>query len=158
MSIIVKTQAELDRIPLNTKEQIYIEFGTCDNPAIVKSEYLHSVKACGNSFVKACGNSFVIANDNSFVIANDNSFVIANDNSSVIANDNSSVRARGNSSVETISDGYVVARGNSSVRAWGDSFVIANDNSSVDRLYTLESILQIVNEISKDNYIKIEFI
>lgn len=30
--------------------------------------------------------------------------------------------------------------------------------NSVDRLYTLESILQIVNEISKDNYIKIEFI
>lgn len=30
--------------------------------------------------------------------------------------------------------------------------------NSIDRLYTLENILQIVNEISKDNYIKIEFI
>lgn len=30
--------------------------------------------------------------------------------------------------------------------------------NSINRLYTLENILQIVNEISKDNYIKIEFI
>lgn len=76
MSIIVKTQAELDRIPLNTKEQIYIEFGTCDNPAIVKSEYLHSVKACGNSFVKAYGGSSVEASENSFVVAYGNVQVV----------------------------------------------------------------------------------
>ena len=150
MSIIVKTQAELDRIPLDTKEQIYIEFGTYGNPAIVKNGYLHSVVAIGDSFVRAMGNSFVTAKENSFVIAYNNS--------SVEAWDNSFVRARGNSSVTAYDNSYVAAFGNSSVKAWGDSSVKAYGNSSVDRLYTLESILQIVNEISKDNYIKIEFI
>lgn len=84
MSIIVKTQAELDKIPLNTNEQIYIEFGTCDNPAIVKSEYLHSVVAWGSSCVKAYENSSVVAMGNSFVRAMGNCFVRAYGNAQVV--------------------------------------------------------------------------
>lgn len=36
--------------------------------------------------------------------------------------------------------------------------MLENQINSINRPYTLESILQIVNAISKDNYIKIEFI
>lgn len=71
MSIIVKTQAELDKIPLSTNEHIYIEFGTCGNPAIVKNKYLHSVVTFGNSSVVAYGNSSVKAYGKSSVVAMD---------------------------------------------------------------------------------------
>ena len=40
MSITVKSQAELDLIPVDTNEQIFINFGTCRNPAIIKNKYL----------------------------------------------------------------------------------------------------------------------
>ena len=47
MSITVKSQAELDRIPLDTDEQIYIEFGSYFTPAIVRNKYRYSVVAKG---------------------------------------------------------------------------------------------------------------
>ena len=140
MSIIVKTQAELDRIPLNTNEHIYIEFGTYGNPAIVKNGYLHKVTAKENSFVaaynnssvEAWGNSSVRARGNSSVTAYDNSYVETSDNSSVKAWGDSSVVAWGSSSVEASDNSSVKAYGNSSVVAWGSSSVKAYGNSSVE--------------------------
>ena len=127
MSITVKSQEELDRIPLDCEEQIYIEFGTRVNPAIVRNKYKYRVVARENSSVVARGNSSVEAWENSSVEAWGNSSVVARENSSVEARGNSSVVARGNSSVE--------ARGNSSVEAWENSSVVANANVQVvDRL------------------------
>ena len=122
--IIVKTQEELDTIPVNFRGRIYIEFGTCINCAIVRHRYCGSVVARGNSSVVARGNSFVVARDNSYVAARDNSYVAARDNSSVAARDNSSVEALDNSSVEALDNSSVVAWGNSSVEAWGNSQII----------------------------------
>ena len=51
--IIVKTQEELDMIPLDFKGSIYIEFGSCFDKAIVKNKYYKSVVARGNSSVVA---------------------------------------------------------------------------------------------------------
>ena len=102
--ITVKSQEELDMIPLDFKGRIYIEFGDCFKPAIVKNCYILSVEARGNSSVEAWGNSSVEAWENSRVVARENSSVEAWGNSSVVAWGNSSVEAWGNSSV--------VARGN----------------------------------------------
>lgn len=106
MSIIVKTQAELDKIPLDTNEQIYIEFGTCNNPAIVKNKYLHRVIA--NS------SSSVVAWNNSSITARGNSSVVALGNSSVLAYNNSCVKAYGNVQVvdELLSAGSIQLSGN----------------------------------------------
>ena len=122
--ITVKSQKELDDIPLDFKGRIYIEFGTSLNRAIVIHNYYRSVVARSNSSI--------VAYDNSSVEAYDNSSVEAYDNSSVVAYDNSSVVACGNSSVEARSNSSVVACGNSSVVACGNSSVVAYDNSSVE--------------------------
>ena len=86
--ITVKSQAELDMIPLDFKGRIYIEFGTYFSPAIVRNKYFYSVVARGNSSVVAWGNSSVEAWGNSSVVARENSSVVAWENSSVVANAN----------------------------------------------------------------------
>jgi hypothetical protein len=131
MSITVKSQKELDAIPVDTNEKIYIEFGTYFTPAIVRDKYKYSVVAWGNSSVEARGNSSVVARGNSSVVAWGNSSVEAWGNSSVVAWGNSSVVARGNSSVEAWGNSSVVAWENSSVVARGNSSVVARENSSV---------------------------
>ncbi|WP_293969777.1 hypothetical protein [uncultured Ruminococcus sp.] len=132
MSITVKSQAELDGIPLDTDEQIYIEFDNHFAPAIVRNKYRYSVVARENSSVEAWGNSSVVARGNSSVVAWGNSSVVAWENSSVEAWGNSSVVAWENSSVVAWENSSVVARGNSSVVAWGNSSVEAWGNSSVE--------------------------
>ena len=112
MSITVKSQADLDRIPLDTEEKIYIKFGTTANPAIIKNKYIYPVVAGGNSTVVARGNSTVVAWENSSVVAWENSSVVARENSSVEARENSSVVARENSSVVAWENSSVVAKGN----------------------------------------------
>ena len=138
--ITVKSQKELDDIPLDFKGRIYIEFGTYSNPAIVKNQYYYTVEAYdnstvearGNSTVRAYNNSTVIAHDNSTVIARGNSTVRAYNNSTVIACDNSTVIACDNSTVIACDNSTVIARGNSTVEARGNSTVEAYDNSTVE--------------------------
>jgi len=137
--ITVKSQEELDMIPLDFKGLIYIEFGTHYSKAIVKHNYYYCVVAQKNSSVEAWDNSSVVARENSSVVARenssveawDNSSVEARENSSVVARENSSVEAWENSSVEARENSSVVARENSSVEAWENSFVKALGNSSV---------------------------
>ena len=130
-TIIIKTQHELDSLPLSFKEFTYIEIKNSERIVVSKTWDNSSVIARGNSSVEAYGNSSVIAMENSSVIARNNSSVIARGNSSVIAMENSSVEAYGNSSVIAMENSSVIARNNSSVIAYGNSSVIAMENSSV---------------------------
>ena len=66
--ITVKSQEELDMIPADFKGQIYIEFGTFFNRAIVSKRYARSVVAWENSSVEARGNSSVEASGNTQVV------------------------------------------------------------------------------------------
>ena len=129
--ITVKSQEELDLIPLDFKGRIYVEFGTFYNPAIVRNHYYYRVEAWENSSVVARGNSSVEARENSSVVARENSSVEARENSSVVAWENSSVEARENSSVVAWENSSVVAWENSSVEARENSSVVARENSSV---------------------------
>ena len=105
--IIVKSQAELDALPIDFDGRIVIKFGTPYSRAVVNRRFKYSVvardnssvEACGNSSVVACGNSSVVARENSSVVARGNSSVEAWGNSSVVAWENSSVEARGNTQV-----------------------------------------------------------
>ena len=82
--ITVKTQEELDLIPLDFKGRIYIEFGTSWNPAVVRNKYCLKVVARENSSVVAWENSSVVAMENSSVVARGNSSVVASANAQVV--------------------------------------------------------------------------
>lgn len=153
--ITVKSQEELDMIPVDYAGRIFIKFGTRQSPAIVSKMYRGSVAALDNSFVevwgyssvrawdnsaveahdnssvKAWGNSYVEAWDNSYVEAYDNSSVDAYDNSFVSAWSNNTIKAHNNSSVMAHCNSSVRACENSSVMAWDNSFIAACDDSSV---------------------------
>ena len=135
--IIVKSQKELDKIPLDTENKIQIHFGSYWEPAIIKNSYKNHVIVIDNSSVVACGHSSVEAHDNSSVEAHDNSSVVVCGHSSVVAYDNSSVVVCGHSSVE--------AQDNSSVEAHDNSSVVAYDNSSVEAMGNA----QVVDFLSK---------
>ena len=105
--IIVKTQAELDMIPLDFEGEIYIEFGDFFKPAIVKNRYHCQVIVKGNSSVVARGNSSVEARGNSSVEAWGNSSVEAWENSSVVAWGNSSVFGGGNAQITSCPHGRI---------------------------------------------------
>ena len=55
--IIVKSQKELDKIPLDTENKIQIHFGSYWDPAIIKNSYKNHVEAYDNSSVEALGNA-----------------------------------------------------------------------------------------------------
>ena len=59
--IIVKSQKELDKIPLDTENKIQIHFGSYWDPAIIKNSYKNHVEAYDNSSVEAYDNSSVEA-------------------------------------------------------------------------------------------------
>ena len=152
MDIIVKSQKELDTIPVDTKDTIIIEFGTYESPAHVTKYYTCLVKVYGNSHVEAydnssveaCGNASVVAYDNSSVIACGNSSVEACGNSSIEVYENASVVAYDNSSVIACGNSSVIACGNSSVIAHGNSHVEAYDNSSIE-VYENASVVAYYN-------------
>ena len=82
--IVVKSQEELDDIPLDFEGKIYIEFGSIWDKAIIKNTYYYSVVARGNSSVLARGNSSVEAMEKSSVVAMENSSVVANGNTQIV--------------------------------------------------------------------------
>ena len=104
-AIVVKSQEELDMIPLDYKGRIYIEFGDCWNRAVVKNRYYYPVIARDNSSIEAWNNSSIVAWNNSSIEARDKSSIVARDNSSIVARDNSSIEAKGNSQIIDRTDG-----------------------------------------------------
>ncbi len=110
-TIVIKTQADLDKLPTEFKDFTYIEIRT--NEYIeVKKVYSNSqvraygssqVRACGSSQVTACGSSQVTACDSSQVRACDSSQVTAYGSSQVRAYGSSQVRAYGNSMIAVLS-------------------------------------------------------
>ena len=75
-NIIVKNQAELDKLPIDFDGRIYVEFGTPYNRAVVNRKFKCAVVARGNSSVVAWGNSSVVARENSSVEAWGNSKIV----------------------------------------------------------------------------------
>ena len=139
MDVYVKTQAELDAIPLDTKDDIYIDFGTKENAAMVREQCRFPVKIINKSVVVTYNDSEVYACDKSIVYVSGNSKVTAYNQSeirycngnTVIARDNSMVLAWGNSKVDAYDNSSIDASDNNIVRAYGNSRVDASINSTV---------------------------
>ena len=139
MNIYVKTQAELDAIPLDTKDFVYIDFGTKEKPAIVRERYWYTVKVINNSVVTTYGNSEVLARNNSIVYAYGNSKVDASVNSTVYVHENSKVYACSNSKI--------YAYDNSNVWAHNDKNIVSiNDNAIVTSPSILCSGAKLLNQ------------
>ena len=131
-TIVIKTQEELDALPISLKEDTVIEIRAQDTIVIRVAWENSRVVAWENSRVEAWENSRVEARENSRVVAWENSHVVAWENSRVEAWENSRVEAWGNSHVVARENSRVVARENSHVVAWENSRVEAWGNSHVD--------------------------
>lgn len=129
--IIVTTQRELDKIPIDFKGKIYLKSKDDRDYLVIKKLYNQSVEVWGTTKAVALKNSSVIARENSSVIASDKSTVEAYDNSKVIAWKNSHVIAFNNSDITSRDDSHVAAYDNSIVQAWENSFVEAYNNSRI---------------------------
>lgn len=145
--IRIKTQEELDSVPVSFAGHIYIANEDYWHPIRVARSYKMSVEVLGGSSVVAEGNSRIVARANSSIVAWENSSIIARDNSSVVAWGNSNVIAWESSSIiarekcNVVAEGYsvvvagdnsgIVAGGNCSVEAWGNSTIEARENSTV---------------------------
>ena len=141
MEIFIKTQAELDALPIKFDSFTRIILKDTTEKIIVRmARENSSVEAWGNSSVEAWGNSSVVARGNSSVVAWGNSSVMARENSSVEAWGNSSVVAWENSSVEAWENSSVVAWENSSVEAWGNSSVVAWGNVGVHLFSSVSTV------------------
>ena len=122
MTIIIKTQAEYNKLPKEFKEFTKIEIRSDSNTWI---EVRNVPK---NSHVSACDSSYVSAHDSSYVSAHDSSQVIAYDSSQVTAYGSSQVRAYDSSQVIAYGSSHVIAYGSSQVSAYGSSQVIMLDS------------------------------
>ncbi len=149
--IIVKTQQELDSIPLDFKGRIIIDCGANDwlqirhnyhLPIIVKGnssvvvcafpgDDFWIVEAYGTSSIKVNGYSLVKTFEKSTIEAYKNSSVEAYDYSTVWAFDKSSIKLYENSGAGVYDYSFVEAFDNSNIRAFGNSSVRAFDYSTV---------------------------
>jgi hypothetical protein len=137
-TITIKTQKELDAVPLDFEGRIYVK---CDRDdwLQIRHNYRYPVEVYGNSSVEIFGNSSIRAFQNSTVAANDDSSVRAYNNasigafgnSSIVVNESASVKAYENSFVIAFENSFVEAYESASVRAYEDSFVKAFENSFV---------------------------
>jgi len=146
--IIVRSQEELDAIPLNYKGRIYIDSDV--NIWIkIRHSYYYPVAIKGNSSVVVCvfppvvndfpdfptveayDKSAIVLNGYSFAKAYGQSSVEAYEFSTVEAFDHSSVKAFDMSRVKTYDESSAVLSADSSARAFDNSTVRAFGNTSV---------------------------
>ena len=85
--IIVRSQSELDELPIDYGGRIIIKFGTPFNRAVVNRKFRYSVEARENSSVVARGNSSVEARGNAQVVDSSRSHnITTNGNARIVHN------------------------------------------------------------------------
>ena len=147
MEIIIKTQKELDNIPLDCKDTIYIEGGTQENPLILKVKYEHA-------FVVVRGSAQIIMRENSVVQRMwENSVVQDMWENSVVQDmrENSVVqRMWENSVVQDMRENSVVQDlyGEAMVSAYGNNKITAHGYNIIRTLQSNKKNLTLV--MSKD--------
>ena len=129
--IIVKSQKELDAIPIDYNGIIIIQFGTRYDRAIVNKKFKFSVEAWGNSSVEARGNSSVEARGNSSVVALENSSVEARGNSSVEAKHNSQVNDKSNAHKVTTSGNARIVYDPQDIKSYIETYELEHTDRTV---------------------------
>ena len=120
--IVVTSQEELDVVPENYKDWLNIQFGTKDDPAIVRGNKKAIVY--GENYVEAHDRSKITVFSGSIIKACDESIVWALGTSKVKAFDRSEVKAFDESIIEAHDRSEVTAQDDSLVKAWEHSVVI----------------------------------
>ena len=147
--IIVKTQEELDNVPLDYHGRIIIKFGTRLNPAILRKPY-------DNARAVLWGNARAVLRDNASAVLRDNASAelwgnasaelwgnasaelwdnaraVLRDNASAVLRDNASAELRGNASAELWDNASAVLRDNASAELWDNARAVLWDNASAE--------------------------
>jgi len=122
--IIVKSQEELDDIPLDFRGRIYIEFGTSWNKAVIKNKYYWTPVLRENSSAVLWENSSAELWENSSAVLRENSSAVLWENSSAVLWENSSAVLWENSSAVLWENSSAELRENSSAECTGNSQVV----------------------------------
>ena len=121
--IIVKTQEELDNVPLDYHGRIIIKFGTWLNPAILRKSY-------DNARAELWDNARAELRGNASAELWDNARAELWDNASAVLRGNASAVLRGNASAELWDNARAELRDNSRAGASGNAQIIDINRSS----------------------------
>ena len=141
MEIIIKTQKELDNIPLDCKDTLCIEGGTRENPLILKVKYEHA---------------YVIVRGSARIIMRENSVVQDMRGNSVVQRmwENSVVqRMRENSVVQDLyGEAMVSAYGNNKITAHGYNIIrtVQSNKKNLTLVMTKDCHLIVVPDFKPD--------
>ena len=123
--IIVKTQEELDNVPMDYHGRIIIKFGTWLNPAILRKSY-------DNASAELRGNASAELWDNASAVLWDNARAVLRDNASAVLRDNASAELRDNASAVLWDNASAVLRGNASAELRGNARAELRGNASAE--------------------------
>ena len=115
--IIVKTQEELDNVPMDYHGRIIIKFGTWLNPAILKKSY---------DYARA------VLRDNASAVLRDNARAVLRDNASAELWDNASAELWDNASAELWGNASAELWDNASAELWGNASAELRGNASAE--------------------------
>lgn len=147
MAIKVTSQSELDRLPLDTKGIIQIDFGDKNNPARINNTFLSPIVVLGDSYVLAEANdNHIVAQNRCTVEAYNSTTIDAQNMSTIIAMDSAQVNAMNHSKVIAKDESVVFGKGNSSIIARDNSAVILSEKSHVE----LHDTAQILTDSRND--------
>ena len=114
--IIVKTQEELDNVPMDYHGRIIIKFGTRLNPAVLKKSY---------------GNARAELWDNASAVLQGNARAELWDNASAVLQGNASAELWDNARAELWDNASAVLRGNARAELWGNASAEASGNAQI---------------------------
>ena len=123
--IIVKTQEELDNVPLDYHGRIIIKFGTVFNPAVL-------IKSYDNASAELRGNASAVLWDNASAELRGNASAVLRGNASAVLWDNASAELWDNASAELWDNASAVLRGNASAVLWDNASAELRGNASAE--------------------------
>ena len=129
--IIVKTQEELDNVPLDYHGRIIIKFGTWLDPAVLKKSYDYaSAELQDNASAVLQDNASAVLWDNARAVLQDNARAMLRDNARAELQDNASAVLRDNASAELQDNASAELQDNASAVLWDNARAMLRDNAS----------------------------
>ena len=121
--IIVKTQEELDNVPMDYHGRIIIKFGMWLDPAVLKKSYDYARAVLRD-------NASAVLRDNARAELRDNASAELRDNASAVLWDNASAVLRDNARAELRDNASAVLWDNASAELWNNASAVLWDNAS----------------------------
>ena len=145
--IIVKTQEELDNVPMDYYGRIIIKFGTRLDPAVLKTSYDNArAELWDNASAELWGNASAVLRGNASAVLRGNASAVLQGNTraelwgnaraelwgnaSAVLWDNASAVLRGNASAELWDNASAVLQGNARAELWDNASAVLRGNAS----------------------------